>query len=233
MQRHVLLLGVLVLTLLLGFGRRELNAASADDVSRLRAQFLEQYAREAPEARTVEGYVQALRPDGSWPDIDYANKEPGSWLTQRHLSRLLAMAAAYNKPNHPLAGNAELRTAILKTLGHWTEKDYVNPNWWYPQIGVPQTMAPILILMGPTIPPELKAQTIQRVLGRSKMGMTGQNKVWLAGIAFMKGLLLSGQYTGHEAQYDKSKGQTELIVSLPQLGEAGRTVSLELRPEKS
>ncbi len=190
MQRHGLLLGVLAVTLLAGFDRRELYAASADDLSRLRTQLLERYTRGAAEAQTVKGYLQALRPDGSWPDVDYTNKEPGSWLTQRHLSRLLSMAAAYNQPNHPLAGNAELRAAILKALAHWTEKDYVNPNWWYMQIGVPQTMAPILLLMGPAVPPELKAQTIQRVLGRSKMGMTGQNKVWLAGIAFMKGLLL-------------------------------------------
>ncbi len=190
MQRRRLLLGVLVLALLAGLGRGGLDAGPADDLSRLRAQLLERYTRGAPEAQTVKGHVQALRPDGSWPDIDYANKEPGSWLTQRHLSRLQAMAAAYSKPDHPLAGNAELRTAILRALEHWTENDYVNPNWWYPQIGVPQTMAPILILMGPAVPPELKTQTIQRVLGRSKMGMTGQNKVWLAGIAFMKGLLL-------------------------------------------
>ncbi len=190
MQRRGLLLGVLVAVFLAGFDRRELCAASADDIPKLRTQLLERYTRGAPEAQTVKDYIQALRPDGSWPDVDYTNKEPGSWLTQRHLSRLLAMAAAYSQPGHPLAGNAELRTAILKTLAHWTEKDYVNPNWWYMQIGVPQTMAPILLLMGPAVPPELKAQTIQRVLGRSKMGMTGQNKVWLAGIAFMKGMLL-------------------------------------------
>ena len=76
-----------------------------------------------------------------------------------------------------------------RALPHWTQNDYINPNWWYMQIGVPQVMAPILILMGETVPPELKEQTIQRVLGRSKMGMTGQNKVWLAEIAFMKGVL--------------------------------------------
>jgi chondroitin AC lyase len=187
MQRHGFLISLLTFTLLLGHER--LNAGSADDISKLRAQLIESYTRGAPAARTIEGYVRALRPDGSWPDIDYSNKEPGSWLTSRHLSRLLTMAETYNKPGHPLAGNAELRAAILQGLGHWTQNDYVNPNWWYPQIGVPQVMAPILILMGETVPPELKEQTVQRVLGRSKMGMTGQNKVWLAGIALMKGLL--------------------------------------------
>jgi chondroitin AC lyase len=189
MRSHKLLVSLLASMLLLGLGHGKLNAAWADDLSKSRAQLIECYVREAPEAKTIEGYVRSLGQDGSWPDIDYSNKEPGAWLTHRHLTRLLAMAEAYNKPGHPLAGNAELRTAILKGLGHWTQNDYVNPNWWYPQIGVPEVMAPILILMGQTVPAELKEQTIQRVLGRSKMGMTGQNKVWLAGIAFMKGLL--------------------------------------------
>jgi len=116
MQRHGFLISLLTFTLLLGHER--LIAGSADDISRLRAQLIESYTREAPEARTIEGYIRALRPDGSWPDIDYSNKEPGAWLTHRHLTRLLAMAQAYNKPNHPLAGNAELRTAILKGIGH-------------------------------------------------------------------------------------------------------------------
>lgn len=189
MRKHEFLVSLLAFLLFPGLGQERLNAASADDASQLRARFVEWYARQAPAPQTVEDYVRSLGQDGSWPDIDYANREPGGWLTHRHLTRLLAMAEAYRKPNHPLAGQVELRAAILKGLEHWTRNDYVNPNWWYPQIGVPDVMAPILILMGETVPPELKEQTIQRVLGRSKMGMTGQNKVWLAGIAFMKGLL--------------------------------------------
>jgi chondroitin AC lyase len=188
MQKHRFLIVLLAVLPLMGLGQETANANSAEDVSKLRGHFVEAYTRGAPEAKTVQGYIEALRPDGSWPDVDYANREPGSWSTARHVSRLLSMAAAYSRPGHPLAGNAELRAAILKGLGHWTQNDYVNPNWWYNQIGVPQTMAPILVLMGDTVPAELREQTMQRVLGRSRMGMTGQNKVWLAEIAFMKGL---------------------------------------------
>ncbi len=189
MRRCRALIYLLTLLLVTGLGYSGLRAGTADDVSKLRTQVTEWYVREAPDARVVEGYLRNLRPDGSWPDIDYTNKEPGSWLTARHLSRLLSMAATYNKTGHPLAGNAELKDAILKGLAHWTQNDYVNPNWWYMQIGDPDIVAPLLILMGDAVPPELKEQTIQRVLGRSQMGMTGQNKVWVAGIAFMKGML--------------------------------------------
>jgi len=46
-------------------------------------------------------------------------------------------------------------------------------------------------------------------------------------------LRLSGRYTSPAIRYDENKRRTELTVSLPQEGSAGRTVSLELRPEKS
>ena len=164
-------------------------SGSPDDASKVRAQFIEWYARDAPGATTIEAYVHALRQDGSWPDVDYASRERGRWPTYRHLSRTLAMAQAFKKPGHPRANDPALRSAIARSLGYWAEKDYVNPNWWYPRIGVPKAIAPILLLMEDAIGADLKQQTIQRVLARSKTGMTGQNKVWLSGIAFMKGLL--------------------------------------------
>lgn len=160
------------------------------DVATIRRQLVQWYARGAPAADTIESYRRRLRPDGSWPDVDYSNKERGGWLTYRHLSRTLAMTEAYRRPDHPLAGKPELRAAILKALAHWAEHDYINPNWWYPRIGVPMTMAPILILMGEAVPADVRERAFSRVLGRSEMGMTGQNKVWCAGIAFMKGLLV-------------------------------------------
>jgi chondroitin AC lyase len=46
-------------------------------------------------------------------------------------------------------------------------------------------------------------------------------------------LWLSGKYTGSTAQYSETRKQTELTVNLPEEGFAGRTVSLELRPDKS
>ena len=189
MQRRSVLIGAVVFVFLSVPGWAAGQAGGADDLSRLRANTVEWYTRGAPARGTVQGYMRALRDDGSWPDVDYADRTRGGWRTYRHLTRTLAMAQAYKKPGHPLAGDASLRAAVIKALAHWTQKDYVNPNWWYPQIGVPMTVAPILLLMGDELPSDLSDATMQRVLGRSKMGMTGQNKVWLAGIAFLKGLL--------------------------------------------
>ncbi len=186
MRRHRLLWAVLVVC---GFLMNGISVAAGDDVSTLRAHLIEWYTRGAPRAGVVERYIRAQSPDGAWPDIDYANTDRGGWRTYEHLGRTLSMARAYRAAGHPMAGSPLLDTAIVAAIEYWVEEDYVNANWWYPQIGVPNALAPTLVLMGDAVPAELRDKAIKQVLGRSKMGMTGQNKVWLAGIALMKGLL--------------------------------------------
>lgn len=171
------------------------GSVPARDSSILRTQLIEWHTRRVPAPQTVERYVHAQKSDGSWPDIDYADTDRGGWKTYGHLGRMLEMAGAYRAAGHPMAGDSSLREAVVAALDHWVGKDYVNLNWWYPQIGVPDTLAPILVLMGDTVPPELRDRAVRQVLGRSEMGMTGQNKVWLAGIAFMKALLLDDSDT--------------------------------------
>ena len=163
--------------------------ASTADSATLRGNVVAWYTRSAPAPQSVRRYMGTLREDGSWPDVDYANTDRGGWATYAHLGRTLALAKAYKKPGHALAGAADLRAAVEKALAHWVDEDYRNRNWWYPQIGVPMAMAPILVLMDDDLPSDLKDRAIRDILSRSKMGMTGQNKVWLAGIAFLKGLL--------------------------------------------
>ncbi len=176
------------------------QTASAADSATLRANVIAWYTRTAPSPQRVRRYLRTLSDDGSWPDVDYADTDRGGWKTYEHLGRTLTMVQAYKQPGYVLAGDADLRAAIQKALTHWVGEDYRNSNWWYPQIGVPMAMAPILVLMGDDLPSELTDRAIDVVLSRSKMGMTGQNKVWLAGIAFLKGLLRGDADLMTEAQ---------------------------------
>lgn len=191
MPRDRILTSLIVVTMMLGAsGQVSARTAAADDMSTLRANVVTWYTRDAASAERIQRYVRTLKPNGSWPDVDYANTDRGGWLTYQHLSRTLTLARAYRKSGHSLAGDSDLRAAIESSLGHWVERDYRNRNWWYPQIGVPMTMTPILVLMADDLPSELLDKAIGQILSRSQMGMTGQNKVWLAGIAFLKGMLL-------------------------------------------
>ena len=189
MRRVCILAWFLVVTLLPVCGATRGAIVSSEDMATLRANVVEWYTRGAASPDSIKRSMRTMASDGSWPDVDYANAERGKWATYQHVGRMLSMAQAYRKGGHELAGDADLRAAIEKALAYWMRHDYQNPNWWYTRIGVPKAMAPMLILMGDDLPPELAEQAVVRDLGRSRMGMTGQNKVWVAGIAFLKGML--------------------------------------------
>lgn len=171
----------------------------ADDHATLRRNLVERFSASAPSERAVRTLIDRLQPDGSWPDVDYKDQQRGAWRTYAHVSRLLELAEAYRREGHPFCGSPEVRDAVTRGLEFWLDGDYRNPNWWYGRIGVPKAVAPLLILMSDDLPRPVRDRAIEQVLGRSRMGMTGQNEVWVAGIALMKGLL-----TGDDALMDKA-----------------------------
>jgi chondroitin AC lyase len=57
-------------------------------------------------------------------------------------------------------------------------------------IGVPQAIGDITILMAEELTPEEREIMVNRILPRGKIGMTGQNRVWVASITLVRGLVV-------------------------------------------
>lgn len=142
--------------------------------------------------RDPAGYIRrvlaTLGQDGSWTDIDYADKTRGSWKAARHTDRLVEMARIYQKPGSPVLRDAALCKAIHLGLGHWLKMNYKNPNWWYNDIGIPRSLAALLILFEKELTPAEKAGAL-KIVSRCPIGSTGQNRVWIASNHLVCGLL--------------------------------------------
>ena len=157
----------------------------------------------------IDMLLETLTSDGQWPGIEYGSKIRGAWPPRTHLANLLDIAVAYQTKTAKYYHKKEVSAKIHRALNHWLENDYVSPNWWHPEIGTPMLLAPIMVLMEA----ELSAEQIQlgyRILERSRMGMTGQNKVWLAGNVLFRALLK------RDADTVRMAGQSireELVVS--------------------
>ena len=136
----------------------------------------------------VSRELKQQRGDGSWPGIDYRHQGRGAWSPRKHLSRLRLLAAAYAAPESKFFRNRELLTAVLRGLDFWAAQDPQSPNWWHSEIGTPQQLLGVMLLLGDDLPPEYP-EKFRGTLDRSRPGMTGQNKVWLAGIHLLKGVL--------------------------------------------
>lgn len=113
--------------------------------------------------------------------------------------RLEAMALAYNTKGSELEGKVDLKLDILHALDWLTNRVYNDTMteearwWWYWEIGVPQRLLNITVLMHK----ELSAGQIADYTNGIRKFVTinkllrnvGANRVWLAGIIGLMGVL--------------------------------------------
>ncbi|MET0463733.1 MAG: polysaccharide lyase family 8 super-sandwich domain-containing protein [Chitinophagaceae bacterium] len=117
--------------------------------------------------------------NGRWADINYQNQERGNWKTRDHLLRLQALAIAWSKPGNKLSGKNEVLQSLLAATDDWLNKKYQNPNWWHNEIGVPQLMRDIMILLKNHLSSKQWEQALA-VLRQHKVHGTGANLTWSA-----------------------------------------------------
>jgi len=173
--------------------REEPSAADAlskqalNDLEIVRKRTLEPLLKPV-DAEGVRKVLDAQRPDGTWPDVDYRNSNLMAWKTPRHLGKVMLLSRAYTSPESALHGDTRLRKAVLAGLDYWLERDFRNKNWWWNQIGVPRSLARILLLLDEELGQSRRKKGLE-ILARAKLGMTGQNLVWVAEITAKRAIL--------------------------------------------
>jgi chondroitin AC lyase len=143
----------------------------------------------APDPSDARRLAQALEADGRWPDIDYASTARSGWPPEDHCTRMVAMTAAANRPGAAAADRTILLAAIHRAFAYWIAHDFQCPNWWYNEIGIPKTIGMTALLLGEELTDAELRYATGTSLARYPIGRTGQNRVWLAGITLMRGML--------------------------------------------
>jgi len=163
------------------------TVAADADLSAIRQRILGPLLVPVP-AETARKLLETMRPDGSWPGIGYQDGSRSGWKTVRHLGNVATLARAYRAPGSKLQGDENLRRAVLSSLDYWLGHDFQNSNWWWNQIGVPRALLPTLLLMEEDLSAEQRGRAFA-ILRRAKIGMTGQNLVWVTEITAVRGIL--------------------------------------------
>ncbi|MEV0349788.1 polysaccharide lyase family 8 super-sandwich domain-containing protein [Nonomuraea sp. NPDC050680] len=119
--------------------------------------------------------------DGTWPDLDYADRGDGrNWAPLEHLSRTLTLALS---PQH--------RPIALTALDAWRRRGPRSANWWYNEIAAPQLAGDALLLLADRLgPSERAAWGAWLAACAGSMEMTGQNLVWTQAVVLRHGLLV-------------------------------------------
>lgn len=138
----------------------------------------------------INNLISELREDGSWEDIDFSSMHAAGWPPKNHAARILDLTKAYRNPTHPLYKSEKVAEAIHKAMGYWFRVKPKAANWWYNEVGIPKVLGAAFVLFEDQLTPQEKKAAIE-VMDKAKIGMTAQNKVWLAGNVFVKGLLLN------------------------------------------
>jgi chondroitin AC lyase len=188
---------LLALTLALTLGITGLTstaaiAATPDDdvktmVSRIEQYYLDQgddiiIANGIYLARTSEAldYVASQRPDGSWSDVDYADRTSSAngktWSAYIALYRMLALTQAYRDPDAAGFGDPAVLTAVERALLHWDAVDPGNSNWWETEIGESIAMGRISVLLGDVLSADALAVSLKHNTG--KLDPAGANGAW-------------------------------------------------------
>ncbi|MDR0833309.1 MAG: polysaccharide lyase 8 family protein [Candidatus Symbiothrix sp.] len=95
----------------------------------------------------VAGLLSTIQDDGSWADIPLTNRAQTGWLPINHLNRVKNMVLAYTLTGSAYKDNPDLYTKISAALELWHTKNPTSTNWYYQQIGTPQRVGIILILL--------------------------------------------------------------------------------------
>ena len=140
----------------------------------------------------ISAYIDSIRNDGSWPDINYNDSKRSGWDAKKHADRILELTKfSISNPSDPLRQAVD--STILKGIRYWFATKPLSKNWWYNEIGVPKSFGPAFLMLRPIMTDDDLKGAIE-VMDKAKLFRTGQNKVWLAGNVMIKALL-SDDYT--------------------------------------
>jgi len=160
---------------------------SADEFDLLRNQYLKTRDFTVND-HAAEAWLKQEKPDGSFRNVNYADTDGGRWDLRRHWLGLNTIARSYCFGGKEFKHNPALRDAVIRGIENWARHKYRNHNWWYQAIGIPLMSSETFLLMWDAIPPEV-AQRFRTVFDRSKIDMTAQNRLHLAMILLLKGII--------------------------------------------
>ncbi len=160
----------------------------ATELDKLKQNFKEFYLLDVVDDKVVEQLLDGMNEDFYFNDIDYNMHRRSNWKPREHLKRLITVATAFENVNSKYYKSDEIAEIIVGGLNFWSSNSFYSDNWWHQEIGIPQSIGPTLIICESIIPDSTMVKSLE-VMDKSKIYMTGQNKIWLSGNVFMRELV--------------------------------------------
>lgn len=133
----------------------------------------------------VENLLVTIRDDSTWPGINYLDVSNTGFEHRFHLSNMVTLAKAYKTKKSRFYNSKEVKETVNMALSFWVDNDFICENWWHNQIGTPNSLVQVMLLMGDVLPENLIDQTqpiIQRAHVDAPGARPGGDRIKIAGI---------------------------------------------------
>ena len=172
-------------------GAKDIRMEMQKELDEMTDRLVSSHLETKVDEQVVSGYMNAIRPDGSFPDLDYITVHEGAFFPAgTHLKRLKSMAIAYREPGGEFYSSKKLLNRIVAGIDYWYEVRPESKNWWFGDIGAPQDyMVPLLLLKGKISKKQLlHYSSYLRDLTGNK-GHKGKNRTWVSSVTIHKGCI--------------------------------------------
>ncbi len=149
----------------------------------------------------IETLISTIREDGTWPGINYEDVSRTGFEHRFHLSNMVDLARAYKSQDSKYRKKRKVKSVLELALQNWVDHDYFCDNWWYNQIGTPNNLVTILLIIGDELPEEL-TDGLQPMLARATLdaggARPGGDRIKIASIQAKNMLFLGDKETFNE-----------------------------------
>ncbi len=146
----------------------------------------------------VETLITTIKEDGTWPGIDYNDVSRTGFQHFNHSGNLVLLARAYQNKSSQFYKSKKVKKTVELALKNWVDNDYICDNWWHNQIGVPNHLVTLMLIMGDKLPDDL-VEKIQPIIGRANINAPGArpggDRIKIAGIQAKNLLFLGDKQT--------------------------------------
>ena len=133
----------------------------------------------------VNNLIATINDDGTWPGINYEDVSRTGFEHGRHLANMVTLSRAYKSKNSRFRTKRKVKKAIASSLDYWLENDFICDNWWWNQIGTPNNLVQILLIMDEDLTEQQKIK-IAPIVGRAHLNASGArpsgDRIKIAGI---------------------------------------------------
>lgn len=178
-----------------------LFVSCGNDIETLRKRFTDDLLNGRINNEQVKTLIESINPDGTWPGIDYVDTSRTGFQHSEHLSNMVAMTRAFKKEDSPLKGDQDLKKAYDLALNFWLKNDFTCENWWNNQIGTPDEMVSMLLMMDNDLSQE-QVQKMIAITERANLNASGArpsgDRIKIAGIYAKCALFKRDEKTAEE-----------------------------------